>query len=65
MRIPDGVEWQPEEPGMLFRTATRLFAACGEGAWLELLELQPEGKRRMRVEDFLNGVSLAPGERLD
>jgi methionyl-tRNA formyltransferase len=51
--------------GALARDGNRLLAACGEGTELELLELQLEGKRRMPVEAFLNGVALAPGERLD
>lgn len=52
-------------PGTLRRAGGRLLVACGEGSWLELLELQLEGKRRMPVEAFLNGLSLADGERLD
>ena len=52
-------------PGTLRRTGNRLLVACGEGTWLDLLELQMEGKRRMPVEAFLNGLSLADGEQLD
>ena len=53
-------------PGTLVRKAgNRLLAACGERTWLDLLELQMEGKRRMPVEAFLNGLSLADGEQLD
>jgi methionyl-tRNA formyltransferase len=33
----------------------RLFVACGDG-WLELVEVQLAGKKRMAVRDFLNGV---------
>lgn len=52
-------------PGTLVRQANRLLTACGESTWLELLELQAEGKRRMPVEAFLNGFSFADGDRLD
>ena len=52
-------------PGTLVRKANRLFVACGESTWLELLDLQMEGKRRMPVEAFLQGLSLDDGERLD
>ncbi|MGA8288526.1 MAG: methionyl-tRNA formyltransferase [Acidobacteriaceae bacterium] len=52
-------------PGTLVRQANRLLTACGEGSWLELLELQAEGKRRMPVEAFLNGFSFTDGDRLD
>ncbi|MEO6830322.1 MAG: methionyl-tRNA formyltransferase [Acidobacteriaceae bacterium] len=50
--------------GALIRSGSRLFAACGAGSWVELLELQWEGKRRMPVGAFLNGVQIASGERL-
>ena len=33
----------------------RLFVRCSDG-WLELLELQPVGKKRMTARDFLNGM---------
>ena len=51
--------------GTLLRKGSRLLVACGEDTWLDLLELQMEGKRRVPVEAFLNGFSLATGERLD
>ena len=52
-------------PGTLVRKANRLLVACGESSWLDLLELQMEGKRRMPVEAFLHGLSFDDGERLD
>ena len=51
-------------PGTMARSGNHLFVACGVATRLELLELQLEGKRRMPVADFLNGVSIATGERL-
>jgi methionyl-tRNA formyltransferase len=36
---------------------------CGEGV-LELIEVQPEGKKRMRAEAFLNGHQIKAGEVL-
>jgi methionyl-tRNA formyltransferase len=50
-------------PGSLAIEGMRLFAACGESS-LELLEVQPEGKRRMPARDFINGYRPQPGERL-
>lgn len=42
-------------PGVFFRAAgNRLCVACGSGT-LELLEVQPQGKKRMPASDFLNG----------
>jgi methionyl-tRNA formyltransferase len=49
-------------PGCVHVEQPRLFVVCGENTALELLEVQPEGKRRMSAADFLNGYSLKPGE---
>ncbi len=45
------------KPGELKQDGNRLFACCGNG-WLELLEMQLPGKRRMTVREILNGLSL-------
>lgn len=42
----------------------RLFVSCGGNSVLELLEVQPEGKRRMSAGDFLRGYKPTVGERL-
>jgi methionyl-tRNA formyltransferase len=42
----------------------RLLAGCGRGTSLALLELQPEGKRRMSAADFIHGYHPQAGERL-
>jgi methionyl-tRNA formyltransferase len=42
----------------------RLFAASAGNTWLELLELQLEGKKRLAVDEFLHGNKLLPGARL-
>jgi methionyl-tRNA formyltransferase len=41
-----------------------VFALAGDGAALELLEVQLEGRRRMPAEVFANGHRLAPADRL-
>jgi methionyl-tRNA formyltransferase len=41
-----------------------LYVGCGENTTLELLEVQPEGKRRMSVKDFINGYKPRTGELL-
>jgi methionyl-tRNA formyltransferase len=35
--------------------AKQLLVACGSGSTLEILELQPAGKKRMTAEEFLRG----------
>lgn len=42
------------EQGMVTVSDKRIFVATGDGV-LELLEVQPEGKRAMSARDFLNG----------
>jgi methionyl-tRNA formyltransferase len=41
-----------------------LIVRCGDETLLRLIEIQPEGKRRMSVRDFLNGTRVHVGERL-
>jgi methionyl-tRNA formyltransferase len=41
----------------------KLWARCGDGAWIEILELQPAGKRRMSAQDFLRGNPIPPDAR--
>jgi methionyl-tRNA formyltransferase len=52
------------QPGELLIEEGTIFAACGDGAWLELVEVQPEGKRRMTAGEFLRGHALQSGARL-
>jgi methionyl-tRNA formyltransferase len=51
-------------PGETHIEQDRLFVACGERSWLEIVELQLEGKRRMTAGEFLRGHALKPGDRL-
>lgn len=37
---------------------------CGNGECIELLEVQPEGGKRMKTADFLRGRKITPGEKL-
>ena len=54
---------EPGTPGELRADGRGLFVRCGDG-WLELLEVQLEGRRRMRAADLLNGITITTGERL-
>lgn len=51
-------------PGQMLRQGKQLFVGCGEQTVLELAEVQLEGRKRVPVEAFLNGVRLEEGERL-
>jgi len=52
------------EPGELLIEGQHLFAACAANTWLELLELQPEGRNRMTPAEFLRGNPIPAGARL-
>ena len=49
-------------PGMIVETRSALRVGTGRGA-LEILELQPAGKRRMRAQEFLAGHRVEPGRQ--
>ena len=42
----------------------RFTVKCGDGKCVTFLEVQPEGKKRMKTEDFFRGRKLAEGEKL-
>lgn len=50
--------------GTLTIDRDRLFVACAESSALELLEVQPEGKKRMSAADFVRGYRPLSGEKL-
>ena len=52
------------DPGTLAVEGERLLAGCGDATTLQLLELQPEGRKRMPARDFLHGYHPRSGERL-
>jgi methionyl-tRNA formyltransferase len=52
------------EPGSVRIVGGRLLAACAGNTWLEFLEVQLEGKKRMTAADFLRGNPLAPDARM-
>jgi methionyl-tRNA formyltransferase len=51
-------------PGQLLVEGEGLLVGCGSGTALEIRELQPEGKRRISVRDFIHGYRPRTGERL-
>ena len=56
---------QPPAPtGSMQHVAGSLHVACGQSSWLEIIEVQPEGRRRMTAAEFAAGARLAPNELL-
>ena len=54
----------PAQPGQIHVESHHFFVACAENTWLELLEVQLEGKKRLAAAEFLRGAALAAGTRL-
>ena len=50
-------------PGEVLEAADRLIIASGEGA-IELLEVQPAGKRLMQASEWLRGAKIEAGSQL-
>ncbi len=54
----------PGVPGTVDFAGHRLLVACAQDTWVEITELQMEGKKRMAASDFLRGAGLQSGIRL-
>ena len=52
------------EPGSVRVENHRIFAACDGDTWIELVEVQLEGKKRLHAGEFLRGNPLAADTRL-
>jgi methionyl-tRNA formyltransferase len=51
-------------PGTIVRArADEIIVACGDGTSLQVLEVQPEGRRTMTAREFLAGRAVAEGAR--
>lgn len=62
--VIDGPDAISVSPGTVLVAADRLLVVAGEGTALELLELQPAGKRAMSAGEFLRGNRLQAGDKL-
>lgn len=52
----------PNSPGeVLEMPSSSLMVSCGGGTVLRIMEVQPEGGRRMNARDFINGVRVHAG----
>jgi methionyl-tRNA formyltransferase len=51
-------------PGQIRTLDHRLLVACAENTWLELVEVQLEGKKRLAAAEFLRGIALPADARL-
>jgi methionyl-tRNA formyltransferase len=62
---PDSAQSAVQAPGTFLDMTDRgMKLTCGSGSILEILELQPAGKKRMSGRDFVNGSRIKPGQLL-
>lgn len=63
-RVAEGAPVPAAAPGAILEAlGDRLIVAASAGTALQILEIQPEGRRVMNVREFLAGHRLAPGAR--
>ena len=62
-QVADAATTQGAEPGVIIEAGPRLVIAAGDGA-LEIVAIQPAGKRMMSAGEFLRGYPLAVGHVL-
>ena len=51
-------------PATIAVEGNRLLVGAAENTAIELLEIQPEGKKRMAARDFIHGYHPQPSEKL-
>jgi methionyl-tRNA formyltransferase len=51
-------------PGQIRVEGHRIFVACAGNTWLELVELQLEGKKRLGAAEFLRGAQMRDDAKL-
>jgi methionyl-tRNA formyltransferase len=49
-------------PGAIVEKGNSLYVACGHATWLELSEVQLEGRKRVSAAEFARGARIAAGE---
>ncbi len=56
--------WEQIPPTQLLVRDGKLFVGCGQNSSIELLEVHPEGKKRISGKDFIQGYRPSVGEEL-
>ena len=62
---PSSLDTHDAEPSTIVRAhGDELMVACGSGTTLQILDIQPEGRRTMTAREFLSGRGPLEGARL-
>ncbi len=51
-------------PGTITTNSGKLYVSCGDG-FVEIIELQLEGKKKLASSDFLRGARIESGIQLE
>ena len=51
------------EPGSIVEARGEMSVACGQGTWLRVEHIQPEGRKRMSASEFANGARISSAEK--
>jgi methionyl-tRNA formyltransferase len=62
---PLGQETSSLPAGTLIADRTKLGIVCGGQTTLDVQEIQLEGRNRLSTREFLNGVKITPGEKVE
>ncbi len=68
--VPVGPSVRLPAPGTVLVEKHELCVACSpgatvEGTWLRLEEIQLAGRKRVAAADFINGLHVKSGEKLE
>jgi methionyl-tRNA formyltransferase len=55
----------PLQPGLIQASRNALTVVCGNGTLLEILSIQPEGRKSVSGMDFANGARMQLGEKFE
>jgi methionyl-tRNA formyltransferase len=59
--VPEGAPAAPAH-GQLFQRGEKLFITCGSGTWLQVENVQLEGRKRITAAEFAHGARLRQDE---
>ena len=62
---PEAGESSSLPPGTMIADRGKLRIVCGNKSWLDVQEVQMEGRKRLSARDFLNGMKISEGERVE
>ena len=62
-QVENDATMSASEPGVIVSSQSEIIVACGGETWLNVVYVQPEGRKRMTAREFANGARLGSKER--